>query len=258
VEAALAGLGAERREDAAWGSALSFGDGELFRKAAARGADRAAAEPAWLRAPAPVEARPPRPLAPSAPRDDDLAQPPPTPALRAAAERGRLLHQLFERLPGVPAAERAARAERWLERSAGIADPALRVALAADACRLIADPRYADLFGPAALAEAPVAAVVDDGIVVSGTVDRLLVETDRVVLAEFKTARRAPAALDDIPLPHLRQLRYYAEALRRVFPGRRIEAKLLYTAVPRLFDVPDALLESARPGREVETAAPAP
>jgi ATP-dependent helicase/nuclease subunit A len=257
IEAALAGLGAERREDAAWGSALAFGDGELFRKAAARGADRPAAEPAWLRAPAPVEARPPRPLAPSAPREDDLVEPPPSPALRAAAERGRLLHALFERLPAIPPEERAERAERWLERGAGLADAALRAELAADACHLIAGPRYADLFGPGALAEAPVAAVVGDGIVVSGTVDRLLVEADRIVLAEFKTARRAPATLDDVPIPHLRQLAYYAEALRTIFPGRRIEAKLLYTAVPRLFDVPDALLERFRPGSEVETRAAA-
>ncbi|MEA3034356.1 MAG: ATP-dependent helicase/nuclease subunit [Sphingomonadales bacterium] len=257
VEAALAGLGAERRDDAAWGSALSFGDGELLRKAAARAVDRPVAEPAWLRAPAPVEARPPRPLAPSAPREDDLAEPPPSPAMRAAAERGRLLHQLFERLPAIPAEERAAKADRWLERGAGIADAALRAELVANACGLIADPRYADLFGPAALAEAPVAAVVGDGIVVSGTVDRLLVEADRILLAEFKTARRAPATLDDVPVPHLRQLAYYVEALRTIFPGRRIEAKLLYTAVPRLFDVPGALLDRYRPGMEVETEAAA-
>ena len=99
------------------------------------------------------------------------------------------------------------------------------------------------------------AAVVGDGIVVSGTVDRLLVEPDRIVVAEFKTARRAPASLGEVPVPHLRQLAYYAEALRTIFPGRRIEAKLLYTAIPRLFDVPDALLDRYRPGREVETGA---
>ena len=39
--------------------------------------------------------------------------------MRAAAERGRLLHSLFERLPGVPAPDRARLADGWLERSAG-------------------------------------------------------------------------------------------------------------------------------------------
>ncbi|MFL6857656.1 MAG: 3'-5' exonuclease, partial [Allosphingosinicella sp.] len=73
VEAALAGLGAARREDPLWGGALHWGDGEVQRKGAARPAPADAAEPAWLRAPAPEESRPPRPLALSAPRDDEAA-----------------------------------------------------------------------------------------------------------------------------------------------------------------------------------------
>ena len=149
--------------------------------------------PDWIRRAAPVEARPPRPLAPSALGEDDVSDPPPSPAMRVAAQRGRLLHQLFERLPDVPREERAARAERWLERSAGIDDPALRRGLVEDACRLIADPAHAELFGPGALAEAPIAAVVAGGVVVSGSVDRLLVGPDRILVADFKTGRRAPA-----------------------------------------------------------------
>jgi ATP-dependent helicase/nuclease subunit A len=178
--------------------------------------------------------------------------------MRAAAERGRLLHQLFERLPEVPPYERSARAGRWLERSAGVADEAVRLGLIDDACRIISDPRYAELFGPAALAEAPIAAVVGQGMVVSGTVDRLLVEDDRVLLADFKTGRKAPWNAEEIPIPHLRQMAAYAEALKVIFPGRRIEAKLLYTAAPILFDLPAELLRPYAPGAGVvEQAAPA-
>ncbi|MFN3388826.1 MAG: PD-(D/E)XK nuclease family protein, partial [Allosphingosinicella sp.] len=189
----------------------------------------------------------PRPLAPSALGEDDFADPPPSPALRAAALRGKLLHQLFERLPDVPESERAARADRWLERAAGVGDEALRRALVADACRIIADPAHRELFGPASLAEAPIAVVVGEGLVVSGTVDRLLIEEGRVVVADFKTGRHAPAALSDIPVPHLRQMAAYSEALRVIFPGRRIEAKLLYTAGPVLHDLPEDLLAAHLP-----------
>jgi ATP-dependent helicase/nuclease subunit A len=251
IEAALGGLGAERAEDPLWTSALAWGDAELLRKAAARRAAPLIAEPAWLRAPAPVEARPPRPLAPSAPRDDDAADPPPSPQLRAAAERGRLLHQLIERLPGVPLVERDERGERWLAEASGVSDAAARQALVAEARGIVEHPAQAALFGPVALAEAPVAAVVGQGIVVSGIVDRLLVEADRIVLAEYKTTRRPPAALADIPVPHLRQIAAYAAALRAIFPGRAIEAKLLYTAGPILFDLPLALLDRYAPGLEV-------
>jgi ATP-dependent helicase/nuclease subunit A len=247
LDSALLGLGAEWQDDPHWGRARRFGDPETFTKAASRQPASEARLPDWIGRPAPTEARPPRPLAPSALGEDDVADPPPSPAMRVAAQRGRLLHALFERLPEVPKEERAARAERWLERSAGIDDPELRRSLVEDACRLISDPAHAELFAPGALAEAPIAAVVGEGVVVSGSVDRLLVGPDRIIVADFKTGRRAPAALDDIPVPHLRQMAAYVEALKIIFPGRPIPAKLLYTAAPVLFDLPEDLLDRYRP-----------
>jgi ATP-dependent helicase/nuclease subunit A len=111
------------------------------------------------------------------------------------------------------------------------------------------------LFGAGALAEAPIAAVVGEGIVVSGTVDRLLVRDDSILLADFKTARKAPARIEEIPAAHLRQMAAYAEALRVIFPGRAIAAKLLYTSVPVLFDLPSDLLDRYAPGARVVEAA---
>ena len=204
--------------------------------------------PDWVRQPAPLEARPPRPLAPSALGEDDVADPPPTPGMRAAAERGRLIHALFERLPAVPAERRREAADRWLAGPGGVAAAGERARLAADVLAVIDDPRLADLFGPDALAEAPIAAVVADGLVVSGTIDRLLVKDDVIRLVDFKTGRRAPAAIDEVPVYHLRQMAAYAAALAVIFPGRQIEATLLYTAAARLFELPPALLDKHKPG----------
>jgi ATP-dependent helicase/nuclease subunit A len=244
VENAVTGLGSDWEESALWTREMRFGTFEARARAAAEKAERPAVLPSWLRQPAPVEERPPRPLAPSSLGADDVADPPPGPALREAALRGRLLHTLFERLPDVAPELRRARAESWLERSAGVADPAARAALAEAACGIIADPRFADLFAPGALAEAPIAAVIGDGLVVSGIADRLLVGPDRVLVADFKTGRRAPAALADIPAAHLRQMAAYRAALRVIFPGRRVEAALLYTAAPILHALPDDLLDA--------------
>ncbi|HEX8216516.1 MAG TPA: PD-(D/E)XK nuclease family protein, partial [Allosphingosinicella sp.] len=196
---------------------------------------------------APAEPRPPRPLAPSAAAEDDGSEPPPRPEMRAAAQRGKLLHALFERLPDVPEADRRSVADRWLERSAGIADGAQRAALVDDSCRIISDPAFADLFGPEALAEAPIAAVVAGGHVVSGTVDRLVVTEERVLVADFKTGRTVPSDPARIPVPHLRQMAAYLAALRIIFPERKVEAALLYTSGPRLHLLPEALLAPYAP-----------
>jgi ATP-dependent helicase/nuclease subunit A len=248
VEASMGGLGAELEDDAHWGGARRLGDGERYVKAATSPRRPNLALPAWVREPAPLEARPPRPLAPSDLGEDDVADPPPSPAAREAARRGKLLHQLFERLPDVPAGERRERADSWLRDAAGVGDGASREALIEAACAIIADPNHAALFGPGALAEAPIAAVVGEGVVVSGTVDRLLVEPERILVADFKTGRRTPTTAAEIPVPHLRQMAAYAEALSVIFPGRRVEASLLYTSGPVLFELPADLLAPYRPG----------
>lgn len=203
--------------------------------------------PDWARAPAPVEARPPRPLAPSSLGADAASDPPPTPVLRAAAERGRLVHALFERLPALPREAREPAALAWLATAAAERAEAERAAIVADVCAVLDTPDWAPLFAPEALAEAPIAAVIGEGLVVSGTVDRLLVLPDRVRLVDFKTSRRAPASLDEIPRYHLRQMAAYAAALAVIFPGRTIEAGLLYTAAPRLFTLDTATLAGHKP-----------
>ncbi|MFS2111211.1 PD-(D/E)XK nuclease family protein, partial [Sphingomonas sp. Sphisp140] len=187
-------------------------------------------------------------LAPSSLGDDAVADPPPTPALRAAAERGCLLHALFERLPSVSPADRPAAAERWLAGAGGVSDPAQRAELVAAALAVTEDPRFSALFGPDSLGEAPIAAVVGEGLVVSGTVDRLVVTDSHVRVIDFKTGRRAPVGLEAIPPYHLRQMAAYVAALAVIFPGRTVEAGLLYVSGPTLHLLPAELLAAHKPG----------
>jgi ATP-dependent helicase/nuclease subunit A len=260
VAGAVEALGGGWEEDARWGAALRHGTAEDRRQpAGSLPAGSASAEPVesatlsatslppWLTRPAPQEERPPRPLSPSAPADDDAPYPPPGPEQRQAALRGKLLHSLFERLPGLPAAERRSRAEAWLAATGDADDPDFRRDVIEDACRVIDDPAFAALFGPDALAEAPIAAAVPGGHVVAGTVDRLLVTPERVLVADFKTGRRVPAAAAEAPLSHLRQMAAYRAALSVIFPDRVVEAALLYTAAPVLLPLPAALLEPYAP-----------
>jgi ATP-dependent helicase/nuclease subunit A len=250
LDAALSSLDAEEVEDPRWGGARHFGGGaaqpEQVRRAAtaSRNEERL---PDWLRRPAPQESRPPRPLAPSSLGEDRVADPPPGPALLAAARRGRLLHALFERLPAIPVEQHVAAGDRWLEHSGGVSDAVEREALIRDVCAIVADPGHAAIFAADALAEAPIAAVLPDGSVIAGTVDRLRVEPDRVLIVDFKTGRRVPADLAHIPAHHVRQMSAYAAALAVIFPGRRIEAGLLYTSGPSLIQLPDAVLEAHKP-----------
>jgi len=167
--------------------------------------------------------------------------------MRAAAERGRLFHALFERLPPVEPQHRAACADRWLATAGGVADAGERQRIIAGVLSVIEDPAYAPLFGSDSLAEAPIAATLANGMVVSGTVDRLLIAPDLIRVVDFKTGRRVPETLDDIPPYHLDQMAAYAAALSVIFPDHRVEAALLYTGGPRLFPLPADRIAAHKP-----------
>jgi len=238
VERALVSLGAESADQGGWGSALVYGAAAAGagHQKPRRPAARPLTVPDWARMPAPAEARPPRPLAPSALVNDTESSPPPSEAMRAAALRGTWIHRLLERLPPVAPQDRPAAAHRWLEHSAGLTDAAEREAIVMQVCRVISDPALASLFGTGSLAEAPLAATLPDGRVIAGTVDRLLVQEDRVSVLDFKTGR-VPSGERAIPASHRAQMAAYADALSVIFPGRPIRSALLYTAGPTLFEL---------------------
>jgi len=93
------------------------------------------------------------------------------------------------------------------------------------------------------------------GRVVSGTVDRLVIGTSRIRIVDFKTARRPPESLEQIPGVYVRQMAAYVAAIEAIHPGMPVEAAILYTHTPQLFVVPQAVIEAKklRLGAEQET-----
>lgn len=198
--------------------------------------------PRWLTKVPPAEPRPPRPLAPSSLGEEEAPDPPfPPGAGRLAARRGTLMHKLLERLPDIGTEQREAAGEAWLTRNAADLAPEDRHAMLSAVLAVLGNPEWAELFGEGSLAEIPVAATVGDRVV-AGTIDRLIVRPDRVRIIDYKTARRPPSTLEEIPAPILRQMAAYTAALEVTYPGRRIEAALLYTAVPQLIAFPEGFL----------------
>ena len=236
-------------EDPLWGGVKFHGEApQVSIRPRQQGGARLALLPPWTGKPAPDEPRPPRPLAPSSLGEDHASDPPwPAGAGAAAARRGVLLHRLLERLPEVPSAERKVAAETWLARTATDLDGPARGEMVAAALKVLDHPAWLDLFEPGALAEVPIAATVG-GQVVAGTIDRLLIEKDRIRLVDFKTARRAPKTFDEVPVSILRQMAAYAAALEATYPGREVQAALLYTQTPVLLEIPAQLLAVHKQG----------
>lgn len=251
VASALDELGAQTIDDPLW---RAYGEIRCFRLEGptkrfdqpGEGDVQPATElPGWARLPAGAEPRPPRPLAPS--HVATVPEPPAGSPLEAgtpAARRGTLIHRLMERLPATAEAAREDVARRWLERCASDLPEEAREEIIRTVLRTLHDPEISALFGPDALAEVPLSAVIE-GRVFSGQVDRLIVQDGTVLVVDIKTGAQVPATPAETPLAYLQQMGAYRAALLLMFPGKTVEAALLWTSGPTLMHLPASLMEQA-------------
>ena len=164
-----------------------------------------------------------------------------TEAQAAALARGTIIHRLLQALPEHPAGEREDVARVYLASVADAWPEEARAELAAALAALIESPAFALLFAPGSRAEVPIIgeiATENGPLAVSGRIDRLVVTPERILIADFKTAATPPASLAGVPESAIAQLALYRAVLARLYPGRTIDAALVFTAAPLLIDVP--------------------
>ncbi|WP_341909889.1 double-strand break repair helicase AddA [Ferrovibrio terrae] len=229
-----------------WGDEARRYETNPDSRATARPTAAAAAPPAaptWLQAPPPPEPIPPRPLSPSQPsRPDPAPLSPTTPDRLAGLARGRLIHRLLQTLPDLPEAERETAARRFLAHPGHGLDIASQAGLLGETMTLLRDPTFAGVFQPGARAEVPLAGRIGQRLV-TGQVDRLLVTDVAVLVVDYKTNRPPPVSVQDVDLAYLDQMALYRGLLQQVFPGRSVQAALVWTHAARLMPLPDSLLD---------------
>lgn len=243
----------DEKSDVIWGTIKSLGNAALTGLSARKATPATPPSlPDWAVTPIGPEPRPLRPLAPSAIGQDDAIDPPlRADQMRDAAKRGVAIHRLLERLPELPLNARKEAGSKWLEKHAADLDVEMRTEMLQQSMDVLQDPRFADVFSTNALAEIPLTAVVNKQVV-TGTVDRLLVTPNHVKVVDYKTARRPPTSAKEIPATTVRQMAAYAAALSEIYPGRHIEALVLYTQVPCLLTIPPDDLDAAKPGLPID------
>ncbi|MGI9168921.1 MAG: PD-(D/E)XK nuclease family protein, partial [Caulobacteraceae bacterium] len=161
--------------------------------------------------------------------------------------RGEAIHRLLHFLPDIAPERRAAAARRLMEREADLTGEQ-RDEMAAAALAVLADARFAAVFGPGSRAEVALAGAATPlpaGLAITGRVDRLVVEAGRVLVVDFKTNRPAPARIEDAEPAYILQMALYAALLAEIYPGRKIEAALVWTDGPALMAVPEAAMAAA-------------
>lgn len=151
-----------------------------------------------------------------------------------AMERGILIHRFFEYLPQLPE-DRLYRAACQMVEKEGLILSEWEKDIQAT-LQILRDPVFKDIFGPNSLPEVPISGSID-GTPFQGRIDRLLVTSDTVTIIDYKTDRKPPSRLEDVPHGYVKQLESYAVALRSIYPNHEVRKILLWTTGPLVQEI---------------------
>ena len=220
--------------------------------------DAASPLPASLSRPLPQQAALPRPLSPSGAgiiiddEADDLMVDSPLFGDKSkpdrSLQRGRLIHRMLQILPDLPDGERHGAATRYAERSARHWAKSERESLVASVMAVLAQSGLSPVFSMQSQAEVSIMGTLTlngRDFAISGRIDRLAVDKDRVILLDYKTNRVPPASLEAVSFSHKAQLAIYQEILKPLYPGKHFECVLVYTENAALLTIPDPMLAQA-------------
>ena len=164
--------------------------------------------------------------------------------------RGSLIHLLLEHLPNRPQPEWGTLAEALIQRYDNRSNPTEIKELLNNAALVLNTAALKPVFDKTALAEVAIItgkipALAD--ICLYGTIDRLIVSDSTVLAVDFKSNRRVPETVNDVPLGLLRQMGAYLLALRPIYPDHKIEVAILWTESQQLMRLPhDIVIDSLK------------
>lgn len=193
-------------------------------------------------------------LQPSRMADEDEAasEPVTSPALSPSNSdtyfRGRTLHRLLELLPDLAPDLREDAANLLLSRLAPDVDRTERGRWCKEVLSVLNDKQFARVFGPGSRAEVGIAGTPkesNDGTIINGQIDRLIIGEKEILVVDYKTNRPPPARAEGVAPAYIAQMAAYRALLQEIYPTHQIKSALLWTFEARLMPLPDSLLDKA-------------
>jgi len=212
--------------------------------------------PDWLSAPLPAEPALPEPLTPSGAHaliaaeesvDGQMKGPEPARASGVSAlEFGNAVHRLLEILPDVSHSEHENLTDRYLQQIGSHWPEEARENAKHNVLNIVSAHPFEYFYGEGSRAEVPIVGMLETvrgTMRISGTVDRLIITPDRVIILDYKTNRSIPSLPDETPDAYVTQLALYRYLLASIYGDRPVEAGLLWTRGPNYMGIPDELLD---------------
>lgn len=161
---------------------------------------------------------------------------------------GTVVHNLFEFLPAVAPEAREAAARKFLAKPAwGLSEKDQEQSLK-QVMSILNDPDFGAIFGPNSRAEVSITGMFEkDGKkqMMSGQIDRLVVDDKTVLIVDFKNSRKVPKNVKQVQYKYIAQMASYRLALQQIYPDKQIKCALLYTRESKLIPISGQKLAGA-------------
>ncbi len=192
--------------------------------------------PAWAFVQAPEEQSPPRPLMPSRPSEEECqaVMSPLMATQEYRFRRGNLTHKLLQFLPDFSDDVRENAAHNFVHKNAQDVSQSVRDGIVDEVLSILRHPDYAPFFKPGSIAEVSVTGLLPGMRVISGQIDRLVIEDGNIWIVDYKTNRPPPSDPKDVPDIYIKQLYAYRDSIRQIYPDHIIHMALLWTDGPNL------------------------
>ena len=213
----------------------------------------------WAQSVAP---QPVRPLGTLSPSDLGGAKALPSESgldAEAAKQRGSQIHRLLEMLPHLAQEDWDSAASDILDHAGLSAEGHDLEDLVQEAKTVLTKPELAFLFTHGSLAEVSLSAPLAEfgGRILSGIVDRLVIEDDSVLVVDFKTNASVPKNPRDTPNGLLRQMGAYCAVLSAIYPHKSVKTAILWTATAVLMELPQDIVMQALQDTSLDLSNPA-
>ncbi len=165
---------------------------------------------------------------------------------KAGIAKGRIIHQLLDYLPNVPANARQQAISTFLDHHAPTLNIEHHDIIEKEVMGVLSHPDHARFFSNNSVSEVMVKGeLVINGKqeMVSGQIDRLVIEQDYVLVIDYKSSAIVPEGLEQLPQSYAKQMRLYRDLVRLCYPQHRVETALIWTQQPKLMVLEDAYLD---------------
>ncbi len=161
--------------------------------------------------------------------------------------RGRLIHEMLEKLPNINSATR----EKWaidrLRSETSLSEDE-KFNIISESFKILNHEDYSEFFSKNSRAEVAIigsAAKLPQNMIINGIIDRLVITETEVLILDFKTNRPPPQTIDNVEKSYINQMAAYYALLSETYKNKKIRCALLWTDIPLFMEIPNDILDIA-------------